>query len=339
MPQFDVVTIGSVLRDMTMLTTQGQVFKTPGNVTAQRLIGFEYGAKIDVPLAYVGAGGGAGNAAVCFCRLGLRTAVISRVGNDAVGTTLKAELARQGVDHSRVQTDPNRHTALSSIIASAKGEYDHVAFVYRGASVGLRLGNGSLAGLRPRWFYLTAMTGEAWPHNLKIIFTAAARTGTRVAWNPGAEQISAGRRALERWLKQTAVLQLNKDEAIELALSGITLGKRNPRFLNRPLYLLNILSDWGPRYVVITDGARGAYAFHAGKVYRQKAQRRKQADTTGVGDAFGAAFVAGLQASRGDVPLALRWGTVNASSVLTKVGAQSGILTRAELAAQLKRLR
>lgn len=339
MSHFAVVTVGSVVRDVTMFTTQGQVLKTPGNVTAQRLVGFEYGAKINVPQVHFGAGGGAGNAAVSFCRLGLRALVISRIGNDAEGADLKAGLARHGVDVSRLQSDPLRHTAMSCIIASAKGEHDHVVFTYRGASVGLRLESRSLAGLRPRWFYLTAMTGDAWPHNLKTIFAAALRTGANVAWNPGAEQISAGRRALERCLKQTTVLQLNKDEAIELVLSGIKLGKRNPSFLNKPLYLLNILSDWGPKYVVITDGAHGAYALHAGRVYRQKAVRRKEADSTGVGDAFGAAFVAGLLLTKGSVQDALRWGVVNAASVLTKVGAQEGIVSRTQLDALVRRVK
>ena len=91
--------------------------------------------------------------------------------------------------------------------------------------------------------------------------------------------------------------------------------------------------------MVITDGVHGVYALHAGKVYRQKALRRKEADTTGVGDAFGAAFVAGLHFAKGDVATALRWGVTNAASVLTKVGAQHGVLTRAELAAQLRRAR
>ncbi|TSC77029.1 MAG: ribokinase [Parcubacteria group bacterium Gr01-1014_31] len=339
MAQYDIVTVGTLVRDVTMFTTQGQVLKTPGNLTAQRMIGFEYGAKIRVPQAHFGAGGGAGNAALTFRRLGLRVSVISRVGNDAEGAFLKSDLARQGVDASRIQTDASRHSAMSSIIASAKGEHDHVIFVYRGASEGLRLDSGSFSGLRPRWIYMTALTGDAWQQNIRAVFAAAERSGAKVAWNPGGEQISAGRRALERFLKMTGVLIVNKDEAIELVLSGIKLGKRNPSFLNKPLYLLNILSDWGPKHVVITDGVHGVYALHAGKVYRQKALRRKEADTTGVGDAFGAAFIAGLQLAKGDVALALRWGVTNAASVLTKVGAQHGVLTRAELAAQLRRAR
>lgn len=340
MPQlFDVVTVGSVIRDVTLFTNQGQVFKTPNNLTAQRVIGFEYGAKVNVSNAHFGCGGGAANAAVTFHRLGLRAAVISRVGADAEGLELRRSLERQGVACGLVQLDRTQHTALSAIVASSRGEHDHVVFVHRGAADGLRLTPAAVGRIRPRWLYVTAMCGPFWQANLRQIFLLAEKTGAKVAWNPGGEQLSAGRRVLERWLRQTAVLQLNKDEAIELALSGIKLGKRNPSFLNKPLYLLNILSEWGPKCVVITDGEHGAYALSGGKVFRQKSLRRKVVDTTGVGDAFGAAFVTGFHLSHGALDLALRWGVLNAASVLTKVGAQQGIMTRGELLTQLKRTR
>lgn len=336
---FDVVTVGSLIRDITMFTTQGRVFKTPENLTAQRVIGFEYGAKVKIANAYFGSGGGAGNAAVAFQSLGLRAAVISRVGADAEGAHLCNDLRRHGVGTNFLQYDERQHTALSCIVASSRGEHDHVVLVYRGASAGLRIETPILSRVRPRWFYVTALCGDTWQANVRQIFSAASRTGAKVSWNPGGEQLAAGRRALERYLRNTTVLQLNKDEAIELVLSGITLGKRNPSFLNRPLYLLNILSDWGPKVVVITDGERGAYALADGKVYRQKSLRRKVVDTTGVGDAFGAAFVAGLMASKGKVTEALRWGVVNSANVLSEVGAQQGILSKPELMRQLKRLR
>lgn len=336
---FDVVTVGSLVRDITLFTNQGQVFKTPGNVTVQRVIGFEYGAKLVVPQAYFSGGGGAGNAAVSFQRLGLRVAVISRVGADAEGDHLRGDLERQGVTIGAVQQDRLRHTALSCIIASSRGEHDHVIFHYHGAGHGLRVDQRLLQRLRPRWIYLTTLGGDFWLRNLKQIFNAAAALGAKVAWNPGGFQLDAGRRALERFLRHTTVLQLNKDEAIALVLSGITLGKRNPSFLNKPLYLLNILRDWGPKIVVITDGERGAHALADGTVYRQKAIRRKVADTTGVGDAFGAAFIAGLHLNKGMVAEALRWGVANAASVVTKVGAQAGILSRAALLQQVQRRR
>jgi 5-dehydro-2-deoxygluconokinase len=55
-------------------------------------------------------GGSAGNIAVGTSRLGLRTAMIARLGDDGFGDYLVAELGREGVDTTGVVRDPERST-------------------------------------------------------------------------------------------------------------------------------------------------------------------------------------------------------------------------------------
>jgi len=57
-------------------------------------------------------GGSSANAAFGAARLGLRTAMISRVGDDHMGRFLRETLAREGCDVSHVAVDPERPTAL-----------------------------------------------------------------------------------------------------------------------------------------------------------------------------------------------------------------------------------
>lgn len=57
-------------------------------------------------------GGSSGNLAFGVARLGLRTAIISRVGDEQMGQFLRQTLARQGCDTSQLQTDAQRLTAL-----------------------------------------------------------------------------------------------------------------------------------------------------------------------------------------------------------------------------------
>ena len=45
-------------------------------------------------------------------RRGLRSALITRVGNEHMGRFIREELAREGVDVRGVKTDPARLTAL-----------------------------------------------------------------------------------------------------------------------------------------------------------------------------------------------------------------------------------
>ncbi len=57
-------------------------------------------------------GGSSANIAFGAARLGLRAAMISRVGNEQMGTFLLRTLAAEGCDTSQVQVDPQRLTAL-----------------------------------------------------------------------------------------------------------------------------------------------------------------------------------------------------------------------------------
>jgi len=57
-------------------------------------------------------GGSSGNLAFGVARLGLRSAMISRVGDEQMGRFLRQTLAAQGCDVSQLQTDPQRLTAL-----------------------------------------------------------------------------------------------------------------------------------------------------------------------------------------------------------------------------------
>jgi sugar/nucleoside kinase (ribokinase family) len=54
-------------------------------------------------------------------------------------------------------------------------------------------------------------------------------------------------------------------------------------------------------------------------------------DTAGAGDAFGSTFVAGLQIFHFDLVKALRLATINSGSVVSRVGAQVGLLHREAL--------
>src|ERR1700712_4245136 len=57
-------------------------------------------------------GGSSANIAFGCARLGLRSSMLSRVGNDHMGRFLTETLEREGCDVSYVRIDPDRLTAL-----------------------------------------------------------------------------------------------------------------------------------------------------------------------------------------------------------------------------------
>lgn len=89
--------------------------------------------------------------------------------------------------------------------------------------------------------------------------------------------------------------------------------------------LLKELKEYVKDCVVITNGEHGSMAYDGKKYYSQKTiKAKKVADTTGVGDAFGATFFAVFQQTNGQIELALRQAAQQAALVVGQLGAQSG---------------
>ena len=83
--------------------------------------------------------------------------------------------------------------------------------------------------------------------------------------------------------------------------------------------------------VLITDGAMGGIATNGIETYRFGIYEDiKVKDSTGAGDAFGSGFLAHLAAGR-SFRSALIFASANSTAVISKIGANKGILTGSEV--------
>ncbi|WP_224702078.1 bifunctional 5-dehydro-2-deoxygluconokinase/5-dehydro-2-deoxyphosphogluconate aldolase [Devosia aquimaris] len=85
-----------------------------------------YGQQIGTRLEDIGSfaksvGGCPANIAVGTARLGLKSALITRVGNEQMGRFITEQLAREGVETAGITTDPERLTALVLLSVEAEG--------------------------------------------------------------------------------------------------------------------------------------------------------------------------------------------------------------------------
>jgi 5-dehydro-2-deoxygluconokinase len=85
-----------------------------------------YGQQIGTRLEDIGSfaksvGGCPTNIAVGTARLGLKSALITRVGNEQMGRFIRQQLDREGVETSGIATDPDRLTALVLLSVEAEG--------------------------------------------------------------------------------------------------------------------------------------------------------------------------------------------------------------------------
>ena len=74
-------------------------------------------------------GGSPTNMAAGMARLGMRAAVITRVGDEHMGRFIREQLAREGVDVRGVKTDPERLTAL--VLLGIRDEHQFPLIFYR----------------------------------------------------------------------------------------------------------------------------------------------------------------------------------------------------------------
>jgi len=325
--KYDFITIGGATEDITFYTKEGILINNKKDLVRQELLAFEFGAKVKVDKAYANFGGGATNTAICFSLLDFKVACLIAVGNDLRGEAVIKNLRDHNIDTSLIQKVKNIETGFSFLLVGPENE--HIVFSNRAANNELRITNYELRNLKNcNWIYITSLSGK-WQEVLRKIFSVQ---NVKIAWNPGHRQILTGLNNLAKYLLNTTVLIVNKDEAIELAVSAKRYQKRPKQFFNKVKNLLTILKSYGVKIVVITDGKKGAYTYDGRKFYFQPAiKERKRTDTTGVGDAFGSSFVAGLELFRGNIKKAMKSGALNTASVIGEPGAQNGLLTKKQI--------
>jgi ribokinase len=325
----NILTIGGATQDIAFTTPESLVLDNPTkDLTRQKLIAFEYGAKINIKDVHLTFGGGAANAAVNFKRLGFKAAALICVGADAVGQQIIENMQDHQIDVSLVQTSEQKKSGFSTVILTrekSRQPADRTLFTYRGANEDLKISTYQLINLSTyHWIYISSLSQKNWRQELVKLFRD--KKNTKIAWNPGNLQLQTGLSQLADLIKQVDVFIVNKDEALELVKS--TLPKWNS---NNPRQILAELKKYTPGVLVITDGPKGAYAVYDRAVYFQAAQKVREVDTTGVGDAFGSTFVAGLEWTHGDIEKSLRLGIIQSANVLKKYGAQHGLLTRQQI--------
>jgi ribokinase len=318
--KYDVITTGGVIEDISFKTNEGVLIDNKKDPLRQKLLAFEFGAKIKIDKAESSFGGGAANTAVCFSRLGLKTACLACIGEDERGKKNLKHLKKEKVSTELIQKSKTSETGYSFILVGPSNE--HIVFSNRGANDKLKVESPKLKVTK--WIFISSLSGD-WKSNLAEIFNVE---NTKIAWNPGHRQIIGGIKILKPFLIKTFVLIVNKDEALELCLSsGKLKGKKN-NCINDTEKLLKILRSFGPKIVLITEGSKGAKCFDGKKIFNQKAIKKKTLNTTGVGDAFGSSFVAGLELYKGDIVKSLKLAAFNSASVIVHLGAQTGLIKK-----------
>lgn len=327
-----IVIIGGATYDITFFPNDNESFLIDNkqDILRQKLLAFEHGAKISSKKVVHGFGGGAANAAVSFANFGFKTSVITAIGNDIFGREIVANFKRKKVSVNLVQKIPSYASDLAVIIVGP--DKDRLIFREDNVKNKLELNRQDINAIkRAKWVYIASLAGD-WRVILGKIFAIKNKNESlKIAWNPGQSQLNSDLSELGYFLKHTDVLILNQDEALQVAMLDPKT-KENNKNLNQMNVLLSTIKNYGSKIVVITCGKDGVWVFDGKKTYYSAIiEKKERVDTTGVGDAFGSSFIAGLELFSGDIDRSIKLGVFNTSSVVAEPGAQNGLLTKKDI--------
>jgi ribokinase len=163
--------------------------------------------------------------------------------------------------------------------------------------------------------------GENWLNAYNKTADFVKETKCNLAFNPGTLQLE-NKENIKNILLITNLLLVNKEEAEEIL--GFPHGQKSIE------EIIVSLQKLGPEITVITDGKNGSFAVSPeGKILNEKIVKTEVIERTGAGDAYSSGFISALIYNR-PIAEAMFWGAKNSASVITKVGAQAGLLRKAD---------
>ena len=307
-----IVSLGSALQDVYLIDHDDLVPTEIGNeaIFGKVLVG----SKVDIDRISYEVGGGGVNSAITFARHGHEAILMANIARDPAGSAVTRMLSREGVDDSYLGFLERKTTGTSVILLDSKSG-ERTILTCRGASEQFgNLSESDLEFIKPDWLYVTTLRGDI--PTLEGFFKKAHEMNIKVMFNPGVREIEQ-KSALTRLLKYVDILNVNKREAAEIVPGTM---------LTELLYRLQNYVDT----VIITDGPMGGIAGNGEEVYRFGIYEDKKVhDATGAGDAFGSGFLASIAGGK-SFRSALIFASANSTAVVSKLGANKGILTGSE---------
>ncbi|MBU6249498.1 MAG: ribokinase [Xanthomonadaceae bacterium] len=290
-----IVVVGSINMDLVTLAPR---FPAPG----ETLLGERF---LTVP------GGKGANQAVAAARLGAEVALVGAVGRDAFGAQLLRGLAAEGVDVAHVATRDDVGSGTASITVA---EADNQIIVVPAANASVTPAQVEAARTRIECADAVLVQMEIPLATVEATVRLGHALGVPVILNPAPAQ------PLPReWLARVRYLTPNQHE-----LATVLGGGADEDFRE--------LMGRAPCPVVLTRGGEGAWYREQGEPSHQRGFAVDVVDTTGAGDTFNGALAVYLNDGLGT---AVRKACAAAALSVTRLGAQGGMPTRAELEAFL----
>lgn len=301
---YDLISIGSITRDIFVPTDRGKIFKTPKDKLTPVWLGFELGEKICIDEVVETGGGVAINLSAGTKKLGLKSAPLG----------------------------PAKPATSVILIDQKTGE--RVIFYQKSSGT---INIDKLSKIKTRWLSISSLTGK-WIKQAGQILNYAAKNKTGLILLPSTSQIRDDFPDLKKLLKTAKILILNKNEALEIA-SKIKTKENSIKDLFRLLHKLGpkiICVTDGTKGAWVSDGKNILHA-PIQKVKTVDVTGAGDAFAAGFLGIY-LKYPSHYQGEGGGEVLkkALEAGIINSASVVKHVGTTKGLLTKKDILAKIK---
>jgi sugar/nucleoside kinase (ribokinase family) len=269
-------------------------------------------------------GGCAANAAVDLAKMGVRAAVVGRVGADVFGRIVTDMLREAGVDVSAITASPTAATS-QTLILNVQGQDRRFIHTFganaefAAADIPMRLVERCRVLYVGGYLLMPGMLHE----DLAPVFAAARARGVRTVLDIAIPFPGDYVRRLEQLLPHVDVFLPNQHEA------GQITGRSDP--VEQAAFFHGL----GCGTAIITMGGEGAVLVQEGRRLRCGIYPVPFVDASGGGDAFDAGYIYGLL--RGlEPPDCLRVASALGASCVRAIGTTPGVFTRAECEAFMR---
>lgn len=299
-PQCDVVVIGSSNMDMVVRCPE---LPLPG----QTILGSDF---------VMNPGGKGANQAYAAAKLGAKTQLVARKGNDVFAEQAQRSFAEVGLGTDYIVRDENTASGVALIYVDETGENQIV--VVQGANANLSPADVDAAREAIQSAKVMILQLEIPMRTVVHAAKLAAQSDTRVILNP-----APARPLPPELLEKVDILIANETEI--LVLTGVDeVGMHTAEIACRPLL------DAGVNHVITTLGKRGALVNGKNSAARVPGFKVKAVDTTSAGDTFAGALACAMAEGR-NLEEAVLFANAAAALSATKPGAQISMPTREEV--------
>jgi ribokinase len=316
MNNYDIIAIGDIVTDAFIRLKQAEVQDSLDHQSKELCVTF--GDKVPFEFVKVIKGvGNSANAAVSAARLGLKSALISNVGDDQNGKEMIEEIAKNNVSIEYIQTNKgktsNYHYVLwYDVERTILIKHEHYDYALPEISA-------------PKWIYLSSLGENSLEFHKKLAEYLKLNPEVKLAFQPGTYQMRFSLDDMKDIYARSDIFFCNVEEAQRIL-------KIQEKDIKK---LLSLISALGPKITVITDGINGAYAYDGIDSWFMPVYPHEPVERTGAGDAFASTLTSAIALGK-SLEEALSWGPINSMSVVQYVGAQEGLLTREKLEEYLK---